>query len=177
MSVYFRFSASPLDRLLNIFTKQDVRLHIERKKVTKKSFFTTDVKKKLVSSSFTVASSFTTFKKTSSKLILKCKLFLETILQNIFKYNRRFRIFPLRKFILFNHVPWAFQMATARVARAFRVSMGRDDREQGLFPPLPNSKGISLVTRLYLVSLSIRALKRLYEFTDVGVSGQLTCWN
>ena len=68
-------------------------------------------------------------------------------------------------------------MATARVARAFRVSMGRDDREQGLFPPLPNSKGISLVTRLYLVSLSIRALKRLYEFTDVGVSGQLTCWN
>lgn len=52
MSVYFRLSASLLDRLLNIFTKQDVRLHIEQKKVTKKSFFTTAVKKKLVSSSF-----------------------------------------------------------------------------------------------------------------------------
>ena len=50
MSVYSRFSASPLDRLFNIFTKQDVRLHKERKKVSKKSFYTTAVKKKLVSS-------------------------------------------------------------------------------------------------------------------------------
>ena len=122
MSVYSRFSASPLDRLFNIFTKQDVRLHIERKKVSKKSFYTTAVKKKLVSS--TSYNVLTTFKKTSSNLILKCKVFSGTILQNILKYNRHFRFFPLRKFILFNHVPELFKWQRRELLEPFGCLWG-----------------------------------------------------
>ena len=46
MSVYVRFLASPLDGLFDIFTKQDVWLHMEWKKGPQKIFFRHYLQKK-----------------------------------------------------------------------------------------------------------------------------------